>query len=490
MEEATSEELEHYRRLISKQRTTPSEHPKPTVTREAASDRARVLYASAFRRLQHKAQVFPLSRNAAVRSRLTHSLEVADVGRDIASRVADRLLGGLDADLRSAIPLIVETGCLMHDIGNPPFGHFAETAIQRWFGDNLWTILSEHKISVQPVEPGPLWNDLLHFDGNPQGVRTVLRLQGRTEASRLKHGMNLTLSQLLTGVKYASDSINAAETGTKPGYFASEAKAITDARSALGVPDRTRFPLTYLVEAADDIAYCISDLEDGLETGVLDGGILFDALSVELTSVTLPTVVASALDDRPSRGTTSEWRDWFVVLKTEMVPHLISSAAEIYADNHGEFLDGQRDSLFAPGNEDYELLEGMKRVTARLLYSAPLVERPLRLGFSSIHGLLDYFSALLRLSLSDFDTLLQARDTGDRRAVRKGRLDPELLASGLLPPRYIANYRHERENSPSGQPNAWEIYCRCHLVLDYLAGMTDDFALRTFHEVGGVAQGF
>src|SRR6185369_7243128 len=116
------------------------------VDEEATSDRARVIYSSAFRRLQHKTQVFTLSKDAAVRSRLTHSLEVASVGRWIAQRVVDRALqpAGLGLDYCSAFVSLVETGCLAHDIGNPPFGHFGESAIQEWFDTN-WKDVAAHR---------------------------------------------------------------------------------------------------------------------------------------------------------------------------------------------------------------------------------------------------------------------------------------------------------------------------------------------------------
>src|SRR4051812_10123147 len=123
----------NYEDLVKDHRFVPSEVKDryQTIADEAASDRSRVLYSSAIRRLQQKAQVFALSKNAAVRSRLTHSLEVADVGRRIADGLGRGLLKGLNDSLLVAISYLVETGCLTHDIGNPPFGHFGEVAVQR-----------------------------------------------------------------------------------------------------------------------------------------------------------------------------------------------------------------------------------------------------------------------------------------------------------------------------------------------------------------------
>jgi dGTPase len=116
---------------------------------EAMSDRARVLYSSAFRRLQHKTQVFTLSKDAAVRTRLTHSLEVASVGRWIAQRVVDNALrsAGLEPFYCAALVSLVETGCLAHDIGNPAFGHFGEAAIQEWFRTK-WQAVASNRSNV------------------------------------------------------------------------------------------------------------------------------------------------------------------------------------------------------------------------------------------------------------------------------------------------------------------------------------------------------
>jgi len=138
------------------------------IDEEALSDRARVLYSSAFRRLQQKTQVFTVSKDAAVRTRLTHSLEVASVGRWVAQKVVDGPLAGLEPRYRAALVLLVETACLAHDIGNPPFGHFGEAAIQAWFRDNWETAAKKELAENDKLKV--LILDFLQFDGNPQGT--------------------------------------------------------------------------------------------------------------------------------------------------------------------------------------------------------------------------------------------------------------------------------------------------------------------------------
>src|SRR6266851_2472410 len=425
----TPSDCDRYRELISNQRFDPSSvGAGRSLPEEAASDRSRILYSSAFRRLQQKTQVFPLSKNAAVRSRLTHSLEVADVGRLIARSLTRGFLKPLDDEIKEALILLCETGCLMHDIGNPPFGHFAEVTVQRWFGNN-WLHLYNKSRGKQAPEPssssmGTLVNDFLKFDGNPQGLRMVTRLQGRTTEERKNHGMNLTFSQILTGLKYLSAPSDPedGEQTKKPGFFESERDRIKRAREGLGISETRRFPLTYIVEVADDISYCLSDMEDGIDRGVLSARALFET-----------------------------------------------------------------------GDDERTLLDALRKIAARDLYSSSDVEQPLRVGLQVVNGILDHYGEVLKLSKSDFEELIEARTTGDLKKVR-GKKDPELLLFDRLPSSYREIYDFEKARDRRGLPNAiravtdsdWEWFCGAHLLLDYLSGMTDDFALRTYHELAGI----
>src|SRR5436853_3333353 len=272
---------EWHRNLITPQRYKPagSSVKGRGIDEEAASDRARVIYSSAFRRLQHKTQVFTLSKDAAVRSRLTHSLEVANVGRWVAQNVVDRALqpAGLEPAYCSALVSLVETGCLAHDIGNPPFGHFGESAIQQWFRTK-WESTAGQRAEDKGLQK--LVKDFLQFDGNPQGMRILTRLQGRTREERNLYGMDLTYSQVLTALKYPRGPLDGMPRWKKAGFFESERAKIESAWKAFDFISQAqrRFPLAYLVEVADDISYCISDMEDGIDQAILTPGQLFDGI--------------------------------------------------------------------------------------------------------------------------------------------------------------------------------------------------------------------
>jgi dGTPase len=473
------------RRIVTKERPDRSSRGDLSLALEVASDRARILYSSAFRRLQQKTQVFSLSTNAAVRGRLSHSLEVSDVGRQIVARL-EGFFKPLGCDLFTAIALMVETACLMHDIGNPPFGHFAEVVIQRWFQER-WArhYVSSTGTSVPEDGSGTiskLSKDFVKFDGNPQGIRITTRLQGRTKRERCEHGMNLTLSQLLTGLKYLASPSEVSESGKKAGFFESERDRVEYARSQLGIDKGRRFPLAYIVEVSDDISYCLSDIEDGIEQDVFDARDFFDEMGeLKVNWREVLEIPSDRLNNkRPNR-------DDFFVFKTYFTRSLIQHAVRRYQERHESIMEGEMPSIFSTTDEEWQLLEHLKGIAGRHLYSSAKVELALRVGLEVVQGILDHFEPLLRLSKSQFDALAEARKTGDRKSVRLSKHDPELLLYDILPKTYIEIYESERDHPPNESAgNDWEWFCRVHLILDFLCGMTDDFALKTFHAFAGI----
>lgn len=165
-----------FKRILTPVRLRKSDIGGRVPLEEFFSDKSRIIYSSSFRRLQQKAQVFSLELNSSVRSRLTHSLEVADIGKILASKIARRLCaeGKISAENAVEIPAVVENACLMHDIGNPPFGHFGEAALVKWAEDNLESYAKDLRLDYSAIKP--LLADFYEFDGNPQGIRIVSRL--------------------------------------------------------------------------------------------------------------------------------------------------------------------------------------------------------------------------------------------------------------------------------------------------------------------------
>jgi dGTPase len=342
-----------------------------------------------------------------------------------------------------------------------------------------------------------LSNDFLEFDGNPQGIRIVTRLQGRTAKERQERGMNLTFSQVLTGLKYLRSPSEPKEHGSgKPGFFESEADRVMQARNELGVAKKRRFPTSYIVEAADDIAYCLSDIEDGIEHNILSAADFFRAVNREVPQLhraglrkLLETSKNSfrRLNRTRDSGRNDSGRNEFFEFKTRFTPILIESAARLYRQRHQTIMDGDLLNLFERNEEESILLDALKRIAGKFLYSSSSVEQPLRLGLKVVSGILDHLGCLLRISRSDFDELIKARLTGDRHEVKAKKSDRELLLYDMLPKAYFQIYEYERARPRIAKPLEWEWFCRAHLILDYLSGMTDDFALRTYHGLAGIA---
>ncbi|WP_348922245.1 deoxyguanosinetriphosphate triphosphohydrolase [Enterococcus rotai] len=227
------------------------------------SDYRRVIKSDSFRRLQDKTQVFPLERNDFVRTRLTHSLEVAMHTRDMLTSVINKLsMEGIVIDELNESYRLLETAALIHDIGNPPFGHFGEEAIRIWFSKNgslfpCWSDFTEQQKG-----------DFLQFEGNAQTIRLLTKLHNDNGSSET--GMNLTASTLDAVIKYTAraDQIDKKSILTKKvGYFYSEEQVFKNIKLVTGTTGN-RHPLVFLLEAADDLAYTFSDIEDAYNYGL------------------------------------------------------------------------------------------------------------------------------------------------------------------------------------------------------------------------------
>ena len=230
---------------------------------EFKRDYDRLIFSAPFRRMQNKTQVFPLPGSIFVHNRLTHSLEVASVGMSLGNDVAHCVMKTrpeLADTLFTQIGTIVSAACLAHDMGNPPFGHSGEKAIQTFFTEGKGAYLKD-RLSPE------LWNDITHFEGNANAFRLLAhRFKGRRDG-----GFVMTYTTLASIVKYPFASALAEKGHGKFGFFSTEADIfcrIADdlgiiRKSADGCPaEYARHPLVYLVEAADDICYEIMDIED------------------------------------------------------------------------------------------------------------------------------------------------------------------------------------------------------------------------------------
>jgi dGTPase len=504
-----------YCKLLKPDRCKESFYEREGPLQEFFSDRSRIIYSRPFRRLQRKAQVFSFESNTAVRTRLTHSLEVSDLGKRIAIDIADKLI--LDEKMcaghKGEFVSVVENACLLHDIGNPPFGHFGEMAIRKWFSENKDNIIESLAVDQKSDMLG-FMDDFLKYDGNCQGFRIATRLQWERD----ENGLNLTKPTIASVVKYPHST--AKQECHKAGFFQTEVKLLEK------LPDLSegfRFPLSFIMEAADDIAYCTSDISDSFEKEVMSPVEYLEALIDEFENdKECNEKIAKALwsltkykcrlkhqekcenciwncEDKnecfrnpeqipkglPRVSKSVNAQIFYFGFLIPLVKGLTSEAVDEFVENHSTYLKGEvanvKEIFHEETNGDL-ILGFLKQVARKKFYRASEVEKNELTGYFLIKSILD---SNLPLMLCDKETfLLLVESVDDPKVIQKKDKDLEWRLFNRLPKKCISYYRHhvlEKENVKSAE----ELLHRCHLIVDYISGMTDDFAV----EMGKMYQG-
>ncbi|EJL81091.1 MULTISPECIES: dGTPase [unclassified Pantoea] len=459
------------------------------ITRHFESDRGRIINSAAIRRLQQKTQVFPLERNAAVRSRLTHSLEVQQTGRYITKEILQALKTqggglanyGLD-EFEGAFESLIEMACLLHDVGNPPFGHFGEAAINDWFDDNLPAEL------VDPLVAGVgddiarsafdqlnamIRQDLCHFEGNAQAIRLVHTLLQ----------LNLSYAQVACILKYTAPAWwqgdKPAEFSVlmkKPGFYLSEREYVAELRDATNIKEHHRFPLTWIMEAADDISYCIADLDDAVEKDIFHVETLYKHLLEAWGTVKNGDVFSRTIGDAWKEANQKKRRSisdqFFMSLRVNVQNVLVSHAVRRFIDNLPAIFEGNfNHALLEDDGEEGRLLNLFKTVARQQVFNHPEVEQLELQGYRVIKGLLEIYQSLLLLDYEQFTTLMN--DDFLAKHPIETRLFHKL--SGKHRKAYqqhmrslIVEHKYQRL--------LWERYYRARLIQDYISGMTDNYA--------------
>ncbi|MCE9957927.1 dGTPase [Aeromonas rivipollensis] len=431
-------------------------------------DRARIVQAAPVRRLQQKTQVFPLDVKASVRSRLTHSLEVQETGRQISRRILAALPAGTVCE--GAFINLVEMACLLHDVGNPPFGHFGEQVMSQWLAQSLDELFA----SAHEQLPSPQWaelrQDLLVFDGNAQSLRLVHSL----------HEMNLTLGQLAALCKYPQQPLLHSPQGygqhhgwtSKRGIFFSEQPLYRALGQSLGLAPGCRHPLVYIMEAADDISYCIADLEDAVDRRILTQGELLAALRGADEGDYMATLLEEALASE---------RGFFPHFRQQLTRDLVALAAHTYVSDHEAILSGAYPRALLHGQAPAaQVLDTLKQVAREQVFMRPEVEALELEGYAALRGVLSTYACLLALPAAQFERLLAGNGGSELFFAR--RLFHRLSARHLKAYRLAVASRDPRFDNRAEQ----EWYYRVRLLLDYVSGMTDTYALEEFRLLSGI----
>ena len=415
---------------------------------EFKRDYDRLIFSSAFRRLQNKTQVFPLPGSIFVHNRLTHSLEVASVGMSIGNDISRRVIQkqpDLKDTLVEEIGTIVSAACLAHDLGNPPFGHSGEKAIQTFFSEGPG-------LKIKPMVSSEFWDDITHFEGNANAFRILThRFKGRRQG-----GFVMTYSMLASIVKYPFASSLAGNHG-KFGFFASEAESYRKIADELGISCKSapgeplkyaRHPLVYMVEAADDICYEIMDIEDSHKLKILSYAetehLLLSFFDEDIQQKIRQRIIDEELTDENEKVVYMR-ASVIGKLENECVTAFLAHEEEILA---GTFEGSLIDHISERQKKAYKECE-------KISYSKIYQSKP-----------------VLDIELSGYKIMATLMEVFIEAAV-----NPSRFYSKQLLRRVSSQYDIENENLEE----------RIMAVIDYISGMTDIYALDIYQKINGIS---
>jgi len=439
---------------------------------EYEKDYHRIIGSSAFRRLQDKTQVFPLDKSDYIRTRLTHSLEVSSFAKSLGQNVGERIIRekideSFTVKNKEDICTILQCAGLIHDIGNPPFGHFGESAIQDWFKKNLPTLQYKGK-PISEILNDNMLNDFYHFEGNTQALRVVSKLHYLID----EHGMNLTKSLLGTIIKYpvSSTEINkkSGDIKTKKmGYFYAEKDTFDNIQDSLGT-NGNRHPLTFLLEAADDIAYKTADIEDAVKKGCISYEKLVEELRnnkndgfIEKTLDTLEKKYEKALKLKKEEPGMYAVQNWLIGMQGNM----LFAASDNFIDNYKDIMEGTyKYDLF-----HNTAVEKMMDILGDIAYRYAFISRPIYKLEIAADTIFEFFFNKFVNAILYYDTDIKLTTVNEK------------LVS-IISQDYKSIYHLIAKDKSEEE----KLYLRLLLVTDYICGMTDSYAKNLYQELNGI----
>lgn len=448
---------------------------------EFEKDYHRIIGSASFRRLQDKTQVFPLDKSDFIRTRLTHSLEVSSFAKSLGQNVSEKIITVIgDEEFKSSYKAdicdILQCAGLLHDIGNPPFGHFGETVIREWFEKNLSKMEFKGRPVIELLTP-QMQADFYHFEGNTQALRVVTKLHYLVD----EHGMNLTKALLASIIKYPVSSLEINPSShdiktKKMGYFYADREIFLDIENSTGT-NGCRHPLAFLLEAADDIAYKTADIEDAFKKGFIS----YDQLKKELEKFicehqsyskeqkkgyqellgSLLRKHERAIKQNMEKPDDYAVQNWVISVQGKA----IASATDGFIQHYDAIMAGTyRTDLFAQ-TEIEPMMEALGDIACRYVFlSKPIYK--LEIAAQNI----------LEFLLKEFTGAAVYYDTDETSTAVQEKL-MALISD---------NYKTIYHTFSKGKSLEEKLYLRLLLVTDSICGMTDSYAKMLYQELNGI----
>ena len=441
--------------IFTNQRT--GNHVQNIVSRtDFQRDFDRIIFSSAFRRLQNKTQVFPLPGSVFVHNRLTHSLEVSSVGRSLGSLAGEFIVQNFENELTEDsknfylynLNNVIAAACLCHDIGNPAFGHSGEDAIASFFEKN--------ESELKPKFTEKEWADLVNFEGNANAIRILTHKQtGKDEG-----GTQLTYTTLASIAKYPCEAI-AKKKGhvnrKKFGFFQSEKQTFLNIANATKMIAESeeptifkRHPFVWLVEAADDICYNIIDMEDSHRLGIIS--------TADCENLFMDLI--KSVNEKDAKRSTeklllfSNKNERISYLRAKVINALINKSTELYQQHFSEIIDGTLNkALLDIFKSESESFQEVERFSIEKIYGHRSVVEIENAGYNVMYELLNHFIPPI------------IKEKSERKGFEKKALQ-------LIPSQFIYE--------------DGTVYEKVLGVLDFVSGMTDNFATDLYRKIKGI----
>lgn len=440
-------------RFREKTPTIPSDGRNPF-----ENDYGRLISSAPIRRLQDKTQVFPLEQSDFIRTRLTHSLEVSYIAGSIGQSIEKVLLEKeeITIEQRGLLSSLLRVAGLVHDLGNPPFGHFGEEAMKKFFA-NYFSDYEGEDLSELEIA------DLLNFDGNVQTLRILSKLYYFGD----EFGYNLTYSSLSSIIKYPSNSLegNKGKSSNeiakkKFGYFVTEKDKYEAIDNYLKLNGR-RSPITYLLESADDIAYSAADIEDGVKLGIINIRTVRKIFDKNLSEN--KTEVLAKLDQLEAKYAGKELDESVIIQQFRIFTQkiMIEGIIQAFNDNYDQIMTGTLESEIVDISAAADIRKAYKKLQYIVFDDKKIVKKEIA-GWEAIYGLMNIF-----VKASESDEFKADGNTYEARLFK------------IVSSSYRTVY-----NTIEKYPN--ERYKRLQLIVDFISGMTDTYAINLFQELKGI----